>query len=73
MLISKTFYYESALIGSKLTRACKVSLLTKYDWRLQSESARLNALRLNERASDGQYKAIRKKTKRKDAEMTEFK
>ena len=46
--------------------------LQKYDWRLQSESSRLNALRLNERVSDEECKATRKKTKRMDAEITEM-
>ena len=38
----------------------------------QSENARLNALRLIDSTNDGEYKAIGKKTKRKDAEITEF-
>ena len=38
----------------------------------QSESARLIALRLIDSTNDGEYKAIGKKTKRKDAEITEF-
>ena len=40
----------------------------EYYWRLQSDSVRLNALRLIEGASDGECKATRKKTKRKDTE-----
>ena len=48
------------------------STIMQYDLRLQSESARLNALRLNERVSDWECKATRKKTKRKDAEITEL-
>ena len=38
----------------------------------QSESARLIALRLIDSTNDSEYKAIGKKTKRKDAEITEF-
>ena len=50
----------------------KTKIISNMTEDFQSESARLIALRLIDSTNDGEYKAIGKKTKRKDAEITEF-